>query len=153
MTKHLEQYPKEDHGIFKKDIDPDVYLISDSLINKREADATKEFLESDYDLHIMRDNACHKYNILGGMWSARNGGLRKYKHMLDNFNAISDVRGADQKFMKKILSYSISNGTYRVILCSNVSFLFFKHILCIRHVGQQHLPHSIYWRGLYARKT
>ena len=33
MTKHLEQYPKEDHGIFKKDIDPDVYLISDSLIN------------------------------------------------------------------------------------------------------------------------
>ena len=82
---------------------------SDSLINKREADATKEFLDSDYDLHIMRDNACHKYNILGGMWSARNGGLRKYKHMLDNFNAISDVRGADQKFMKKIYDNMMPN--------------------------------------------
>lgn len=33
MKTNLEQYQKEDHGIFKKDIDPDVITISDTLIS------------------------------------------------------------------------------------------------------------------------
>ena len=33
MKTNLEQYSKEDHGIFKKDIDPDVLTISDTLIS------------------------------------------------------------------------------------------------------------------------
>ena len=32
MKTKLEQYSKEDHGIFQKDIDSDVFLISDTLI-------------------------------------------------------------------------------------------------------------------------
>ena len=33
MKTSLEQFSKEDHGIYKKDIDPDVITVSDILIN------------------------------------------------------------------------------------------------------------------------
>jgi poly(A) polymerase len=33
MKKNLEQYSKEEHGIYKEDIDPDVIIISDKLIS------------------------------------------------------------------------------------------------------------------------
>ena len=33
MKTNLEQYSKEDHGIFKEDIDHDVITVSDTLIS------------------------------------------------------------------------------------------------------------------------
>jgi tRNA nucleotidyltransferase/poly(A) polymerase len=33
MKTKLKQYCKEEHGIYKKDIDPDVVTVSDVLIN------------------------------------------------------------------------------------------------------------------------
>ena len=43
----------------------------DSRITQREVMATKEWLSSDLDFHIMRDHEQHGYiTIPGGMWSA-----------------------------------------------------------------------------------
>lgn len=58
-------------------IDPtvDIFLSRDldSIVNEREVAAVKEWLtSSDQIFHGMRDNPAHRWEVLGGMWGAKN---------------------------------------------------------------------------------
>jgi len=60
-----------------KDIDVFIVRDTDSRINLREELAVKYWLDSDKNLHVMRDHPHHFYKILGGMW-----GYKNYKKIL-----------------------------------------------------------------------
>jgi len=61
--------------------DADVMICRDvdSRLGLREKFAVDEWLESDKDCHIMRDNEEHGAPICAGMWGARNGILSNIK--------------------------------------------------------------------------
>ena len=70
------------------DVNVDLFLSRDldSRINSREIAAVKEFLESDFDLHVMRDHPAHAAFMMGGTWGAkvynqRNNFMKAFKKM------------------------------------------------------------------------
>ena len=81
---------------------------TDSRLNSREKLAVDEWLNSDKDFHIIRDNESgHKTRILGGMWGCRNNICYKFKSLFYNFyNNIKNKKyGQDQKFLTKLYTY------------------------------------------------
>jgi hypothetical protein len=70
----------------------------DSRINSRELEAVKEWLDSDSELHIMRDHPYHNARILGGMWGARAGCSALSKLLLKS-KSYGLSHGQDQEFL------------------------------------------------------
>ena len=59
---------------------------TDSRLNLRDKLVVEEFLNSDSNLHIIRDHPHHKYKILGGMWGIKlNGENYKMESSIINF--------------------------------------------------------------------
>jgi hypothetical protein len=95
------------HGMFwrfsaSEEADVDIFLSRDcdSRISEREAEAVKEWLNSDKDFHIMRDHPYHTVPILGGMWGCRNGLMRKIElnKLINNWTNF-ERKGVDQDFL------------------------------------------------------
>lgn len=95
------------HGMFwrfsaSEESDVDIFLSRDcdSRISEREAEAVKEWLNSDKDFHIMRDHPYHTVPILGGMWGCRNGLMRKIEliKLINNWTNF-ERKGVDQDFL------------------------------------------------------
>ena len=94
-------------------LDPQVsHMVSrdlDSLINKREAAAVQEWLDSDKSFHFMRDHPAHGIEILGSGWGVRLAELERT--FIDSafivaskdpmFWASRDAYGPDQGFLKR----------------------------------------------------
>jgi len=80
---------------------------ADSRLNTRERDAVEEWLNSDYDFHIMRDHPWgHKHVILGGMWGVRNGILRGVVEMIERYHShphFMDDYMVDQNFLRDFI--------------------------------------------------
>ena len=72
---------------FDAAIDSDVMISrdTDSRLGPREKAAVDEWLNSDKDFHIMRDNIQHGLPIMGGMWGVRNGLLSNIEELIDNY--------------------------------------------------------------------
>ena len=86
------------------DVNVDLFLSRDldSRINPREVAAVQEFLNSDKDLHVMRDHPAHSAFMMGGTWGA------KVNHQRDNFLV------AFKKLFKDAIAYidRVSGGGY-----------------------------------------
>jgi protein O-GlcNAc transferase len=72
---------------------------ADSRLNIREAEAVNEWIESDYQFHIMRDHPLHTTEILGGTWGAKNGCIPEMRQMITNY-AQEDRWQTDQDFLR-----------------------------------------------------
>ena len=81
---------------------------TDSRINGRESDAVEEWIDSDLPFHIMRDNAAHNIEIMGGMWGSKAGIIPGFKTMMDDwiakipniqYSRDVPVHGIDQVFL------------------------------------------------------
>lgn len=71
---------------FDETVDLFIVRDCDSRINQREADAVKEWEESEYNIHSMKDHFYHRnYHLLGGMWGAKNPALLGYKKLMEDF--------------------------------------------------------------------
>lgn len=99
----------------------------DSRIMKREVLAVREWINSDYDLHIMRDHKLyHNYKIFGGMF-----GIKKYKNMpnwiieINNLNQNNMTCNYDLVFLEKIIS---KIPKYKVLAHSEASKKFNNEI-------------------------
>lgn len=99
------------HGMFwrfwaSEDPDVDIFLSRDcdSRISEREVLAVNEWLNSDKDFHIMRDHPWHTVSILGGMWGARNGIMKKIdlSKKIENWNQYQR-KGIDQDFLGQVV--------------------------------------------------
>lgn len=101
---------------------------TDSRLSKREELAVREWLNSDYILHIMRDHKIfHNYKIFGGMF-----GIKKYKNMpnwkisLEKINQNKRDRLYDLEFLEKLI---INIPSHKVLAHSN-SNRFFLNETC-----------------------
>jgi hypothetical protein len=90
---------------FRAASDPDVEIMlsrdADSHLGKREKEAVDEWLGSNKNFHIMRDNRAHSALILGGMWGARHGILANIANMIDGYTRkdANNRRNIDQEFL------------------------------------------------------
>lgn len=83
----------------------------DSRLNMREKLAVDEWLNSNKDFHIMRDNKFHYYRILGGMWGARNGSLMEFKDIYKKFISFNkNVYNYDQDFLRILYHWKIGEN-------------------------------------------
>jgi hypothetical protein len=70
----------------------------DSRINYREVAAVKEWLESDYDFHVMRDHPTHEqWPIMGGMWGGKCS-IPEMQELIDAWPHKIEY-GDDQRFL------------------------------------------------------
>jgi len=107
---HVEVVEMEELGDWKSmywrfypasedDVDIMLSRDCDSRLGVREAEAVKEFENSDRTFHVMRDHPAHCIGILGGMWGAKRGAIPEMK-MLINKHITADNRwGIDQEFL------------------------------------------------------
>ena len=107
------------HGMFQRFLaadDPEVDIMlsrdCDSRIGSREIAAINEWLASDKDFHIMRDHPDHGVEVLGGLWSCRNGLLRKFNvtNLINDWNHF-ERRGIDQDFLGQVIYPLIKHTT------------------------------------------
>lgn len=84
---------------------------ADSLLNIRDKAAVDEWLSSDKDFHIMRDNSAHSTEILGGMWGARNRILLNMKDLIDRYTRkeTNNRHNIDQEFLAEIVYPQVIN--------------------------------------------
>ena len=61
-----------------KNVDVWISRDLDSALNSRESTAVDEWLNEPESIHIMHDHQCHGYNILGGMFGAKNKYLKSF---------------------------------------------------------------------------
>ena len=61
-----------------KNVDVWISRDLDSALNSRESTAVDEWLNEPESIHIMHDHQCHGYNILGGMFGAKNKYLESF---------------------------------------------------------------------------
>lgn len=85
---------------------------TDSRINKREAQAVKEWEESHFLFHVIRDNPAHNVYVLGGTWGAVAGILPQWKYLQEKWLAelkpdLKNPRGiyhnSDQLFLNQVI--------------------------------------------------
>ena len=86
------------------DLDVDVMISRDvdSRLTVREKSAVDEWIASDKDFHIMRDNQYHNVPILAGMWGARNGLLLDMVEDIAKYSK-GDVWQVDQNFLRDVI--------------------------------------------------
>lgn len=84
---------------------------TDSRIHQREVEAVNEWISSDKDFHIMRDNPNHNTAILGGMWGARNQILKNIVNEIKNYNPQSFWQ-TDQIFLRNEIYQKIKNNSF-----------------------------------------
>jgi len=65
-----------------KDIERFIVRDIDSKFTKREVDMVNEWIKSDKDFHIIRDNRSHNVSMLGGTWGAKAGVVKDYDQRL-----------------------------------------------------------------------
>lgn len=84
--------------------EPDVSIMivrdADSRLSKREAVAVKEWENSNFKFHIMRDNPQHATEILGGMWGSKKGIIDNINILIDEYSK-GDFWQVDQNFLKE----------------------------------------------------
>jgi len=93
---------------------------TDSVVSEREVGAVNEWLESDYQWHIMHDYPSHQRPIMAGMWGFKKGmgfeeksmenhidewikndPKRKKRNQTDKYGL--DQKGLDQEFLEKVI--------------------------------------------------
>ena len=62
-----------------------IFRDTDSRIYPRDKAAVDEWLATDKDVHILRDNCQHGWEICGGAWGVRNGRLSSIRDEIESF--------------------------------------------------------------------
>jgi hypothetical protein len=87
--------------MYENDVEILLSRDTDSLINIREKLAVKEWLQSDTNFHIMRDNEQHGTRILAGMFGVKVSKIKLNKREFDEFLHNSNgIWGDDQTFLQ-----------------------------------------------------
>lgn len=95
--------------------DPNIEVLivrdCDSRLWFREKEAVDEWLVSDKDFHIMRDNHQHGVPILGGMWGVRHKLLYNIEEMIKDYSK-GDFWQVDQNFLREVIFPIVSDQAF-----------------------------------------
>lgn len=99
---------------FQAILDPEVDVVLsrdvDARLGLREAYAHKEFLESDFDFHIMRDHPSgHNYLISAGMFAVKTANVAKHFEQMMT-TPFLDLYTQDQVFLAEKIYPKIANS-------------------------------------------
>ena len=83
----------------------------DSRLWFRERAAVDEWLASDKDFHVIRDNPQHGVPILGGMWGARGGILSDIRNKIAAYSK-GDFWQVDQNFLRDLIWPQVRDNTF-----------------------------------------
>jgi len=85
-------------------VDISIFRDADSRLHIRDKAAVDEWIASDKDVHIMRDNCQHGWTICGGLWGVKKGFLPNLKHMIEDNELLKNEKfnkhGVDQIFLQ-----------------------------------------------------
>jgi hypothetical protein len=86
---------------------------TDSVLNPRDKAVVSDWIKSDKDFHIIRDNiGGHSARIMGGMFGVRNGILKKFKNkFLKDYGSASPLYGQDQDWLGDIIYPYVRNNS------------------------------------------
>ena len=78
---------------------------ADSNLNKRDKACVDQWLSSDKDFHIVRDNCAHGTRIMGGIWGVRNGLLSDIENLIKSYSRkeSNNRKNIDQEFLSQIV--------------------------------------------------
>jgi hypothetical protein len=87
-----------------KEVERFIVRDTDSRLNTREKEAVDQWIESDKNLHIMRDHPQHGVLILGGTWGMKNDHKFNMSEMINTYLKDKNLfnYGDDQRFLIKI---------------------------------------------------
>jgi hypothetical protein len=87
-----------------KEVERFIVRDTDSRLNTREKEAVDQWIESDKNLHIMRDHPQHGVLILGGTWGVKNDHKFNMSEMINTYLKDKNLfnYGDDQRFLIKI---------------------------------------------------
>ncbi len=86
---------------------------ADSWVCKRDKVVVDEWLASNKDFHIVRDNCHHRSPIMGGMWGVRNGLLRDMDKKIHKFFADNpSADNNDQVFLNAMVYPLVVSGSF-----------------------------------------
>lgn len=83
-----------------KDVDVMLSRDTDSRLTLREKYAVDEWLDSEFDFHIMRDHPYHSTEILGGMWGVKCDVLTNINELISDY-VKGDFWQVDQNFLRE----------------------------------------------------
>ena len=91
-----------------------IFRDTDSRLYFRDKAAVDEWLESDKDVHIMRDNCQHGWSICGGAWGVRNGRLSYLREQIEAFSLkeLMNKHGIDQIYLQNEIYDSIKHEAF-----------------------------------------
>jgi protein O-GlcNAc transferase len=89
-------------------VDISIIRDCDSRLSRREAEAVKEWEDSEFPFHIMRDHPQHRIEILGGMWGIKKGCVPNFEELYtiwrNSLRSGNNLRGpffgSDQVFLR-----------------------------------------------------
>ena len=84
---------------------------TDSRLSIREGLAVADWIDSEADVHIMRDHPYHNAPILGGMWGIKGGLIFDIISEILKFNP-TDKKGQDQLFLNKLIYEKVMTGQF-----------------------------------------
>lgn len=74
----------------------------DDRLSKRHKFVVDEWLQSDKNIHIIRDHPNHFYPVMAGLWGCRNGVLKGIKKYISGWEN-KEYYTTDQDFLKNLL--------------------------------------------------
>jgi len=91
-----------------------IFRDTDSRIYPRDKAAVDEWLKSDKDVHILRDNCQHGWAICGGAWGVRNGRLNFMEDHIKKFDIKETMNkhGIDQIYLTREIYIRVKNDIY-----------------------------------------
>jgi len=84
------------------DVDVFISRDCDSRLSSREADVVREWMDSPYLIHAMRDHPEHSVPLLGGMWGAKRHAIPNMLELIDAWNQ-EDRWQTDQEFLRDVV--------------------------------------------------
>lgn len=102
-------------AIDDKDADVVIFRDTDSRISKREVKSIVQWLESDKNVHIIRDHPFHSSLILAGMWGVKKNTLLPMHKLINiwkmsrilRLKGTGDVKGNDQVFLNEMIYHKV----------------------------------------------
>ena len=112
----------------------------DSRLNSREAMAVHEWIESGYEVHLMRDHVNHCYEMNGGMWGGVKGSMSFLKTKMDKWKS-KDQYFQDMDFLKEeiwpeVVDKQIAHDSYCCDRYTNARPFPTRRPPTYQHVGQ-----------------
>jgi len=91
-----------------------IFRDTDSILQVRDKAAVEEWLNSDKDVHIMRDNCQHGWVMCGGLWGVRNGYLLHIEKLIEEFDMKERMNkhGIDQIWLQNEIYDSVKDNAF-----------------------------------------